>query len=305
MRQVVVPGTQRTVAVIGQGTWGVGLSRRNRSREVEALRLGVSLGMTLIDTAEFYSAGGAEEVVGDAVADCRDQVFLVTKVWPSNAGYAETLASVKQSLRRLHTDRIDAVLLHWPTRSVPLRETFRAFADLQRAGAVGAAGVSNFGPAWLRRAKDAAPSNGDIGRLAFNQVPYSLGHRQVERAILPYAQQHGQVVMAYSPLGHGRMPAWRGYSALIEVAAARGTTPAQIALAFLTSRPGVVAIPKAVRPEHVRANAAAASIALTPGELRRLERAFPLGRAAEIPILPPYTVFFRLILWAATLQIQR
>jgi diketogulonate reductase-like aldo/keto reductase len=295
MRRVAVPGTGGTVAAVGQGTWGLGVTSALRGREIDALRLGVSLGMTLIDTAEYYGAGRTEELVGEALSGCRDQVFLVTKVWPSHAGYRALQESVDASRRRLRTDRVDAVLLHWPTRSVPLAQTLRALADLQRQGAIGCYGLSNFAGDWLDAAEGAAPEG---ARPAFNQVPYSLADRRVENAVLPHARAHGQVVMAWSPLGHGRMTAWRGYGQLAACAAERGATPQQLALAFLVDRPGVVAIPRAARPEHVRANAAAGAMRLTPEERARLESAFPRGRKTRFPALPPYDPFFRLILWA-------
>jgi len=299
MKQVPVPGTPRTIPAIGQGTWSMGQRRGSRTREVEALRLGISLGMILIDTAEYYAAGRAEEVVGEAVADCRGQVFLVTKVWPSHAGYADAQRSVRDSLRRLRTDRLDAVLLHWPTASVPLVETLRAFADLQAGGVIGSFGLSNFDTRWLNAARAAMPPG---TRAVFNQVPYSLQNRRIENSILPHARSHGQVIMAWSPLGHGRMGRWAGHEALAAVAAERGATAAQVALAFLVSRPGVVAVPKAVAPDHVRANAAAGDLELTEHELARLEAAFPRTPNAGLPLLPPYTPFFRLILWIERMQ---
>lgn len=290
LRQVAVPWLARTLPAIGQGTWGMGRSPARRAAEVEALRLGLSLGMTLIDTAEYYAAGGAERVVGEAIRGCREQVFLVTKLWPCHARAQAVLESVHASLRRLGTDHLDAVLLHWPTRSVPLAETFRAFEHLSRAGTIGAYGVSNFGPAWLALA-DAA------GRPAFNQVPYSLADRRVENAILPHAQSRGQVVMAWSPLGHGRLRSWGGYRELAALATAKGVTPHQAALAYLASRAQVVSIPKAARLDHVRANAAAGDIALSPDEMQRLEAAFPRGPQHGFPILPPVDPVFRLLLW--------
>jgi diketogulonate reductase-like aldo/keto reductase len=270
VRRIAIPGSQARLPVIGQGTWRMGESRRERAREVEALRLGISLGMTLIDTAEMYGWGGAESVVGEAIRDCRDQVFVVTKVWPSHAGRRDAVASVRASLRRLGTDCVDAVLLHWPTRSVPLSETLRAFAELRAAGAVRHLGVSNMDGDWLAEAEAALPAG---ERLALHQVPYSLAERAAERDALPHARANGQVVMAYSPLGKGRLTSWPAYPALREVAARRGVSPAQAALAWVVSRGGVVAIPKAVDPEHVRENAAAGSLELTPDEARALEAA--------------------------------
>ncbi len=302
MRHLTLPGTGECLPVIGQGTWGLGVSPRTRAAEAEALRLGVSLGMTLIDTAAFYAAGGAEEVVGEAVRDIRDRVFLVTKVWPSDAGFGAAQASVRHSLRRLRADRLDAVLLHWPTRSVPLGETLRAFADLQARGVVRYFGVSNFDRMWLRAAEAALPAG---ARLAFNQVPYSLENRRVERAVLPEAQRLGHLVMAYSPLGHGRLGRGRSGAALAQLAAARGVSPQQFALAFLASRPGVLAIPKALQPEHVRANAAAGDLDLTVEEVRSLEAAYPVSGGARLPLLPPYGAFFRLVLGAVRLRYGR
>jgi diketogulonate reductase-like aldo/keto reductase len=295
VRQLALPAAGRTVPVIGQGTWGMGEDRRRRAREVEALRLGIDLGMTLLDTAELYGAGGAEEVVGEAIADCRDRVFVVTKVWPSHADYRAAQRAVRDSLRRLRTERVDAVLLHWPTRSVPLAETLRALADLQAAGAIGWLGVSNFGPSWLRRLEEAAAGLPERARPVFNQVPYSLRDRRVERAVLPWARGHGQVVMAYSPLGHrAGLRRWTAYPALAEIAAARAVTPEQVALAYLTAEGDVVAIPRAVRPEHVRANAEAGDLALTERELRLLRGGRGPGPAG-LRILPPYGAFFGLV----------
>jgi len=302
MRQVTLVGAARTLPVIGQGTWGMGEARARRPAEVEALRLGISLGMTLIDTAQFYGAGGAEEVVGEAIADCRDQVFVITKLWPSNAGYAPALAAVRASLARLRLERVDALLLHWPVAPALLAGTLRAFAELQASGAVGFVGVSNFDARWLRAAGRAAPP--DL-RLAFNQVPYALANRRVEHAVLPFAQAHEQVLMAYGPLGHGRLPSWRGYPALKALAATRGATPHQLALAFVTSRPGVVAIPKASSPAHVRSNAAAGDLALTPDEVTGLEAAFPRGSDAAQWVPPASPTLFRLVLAVERLRLRR
>lgn len=295
MKQGLVAGTGCTVPVIGQGTWGLGEVHGDRAREVQALRLGIALGMTLIDTAEYYGAGRAEAVVGEAVADCRDRVFLVTKVWPSHAGYREVLQSVAGSLRRMRTDRVDAVLLHWPTRSVPLTTTLRAFAELQARGVVGCFGVSNFDlPRWRAAEAASPPGTGPV----FNQVCYHLANRRVENAILPHAQTHGQGLLAWAPLGHGRLSAWRGYPVLAAEADRLGVTPHQLALAFLVTRPGVVAIPKATTTEHVRANAAAGDLELGPDAVTRLEAAFPRGPHTRFPILPPHAPVFRLLLAA-------
>lgn len=290
-----LPGRERTLPVIGQGTFGFGVTPAARHAEIAALRLGVSLGMTLIDTAEYYGAGRTEELLGEALDGLWDKVFLVTKVWPSHAGYHALQESVRASLRRLRTDRVDAVLLHWPTRSVPLAESLGALADLQGQGLIGSYGLSNFTGPWLQAAERAAPA---AARPLFQQVPYSIANRRVENAVLPHARERGQVVMAWSPLGHGRLATWRGYPALAACAAERGVTPHQFALAFLVDQPGVVAIPRAARPAHVRANAAAARLRLEPEERARLEAAFPRGTRTRFPVIPPYDPVFRLILWS-------
>ncbi len=301
MRYIELTPTGLRIPVIGQGTYRMGRDRRARTREVEALRLGVSLGMTLIDTAELYSGGAAEAIVGDAVADCRDQVFLVDKLWPSNAGYRDALTAVRGMLRRLRTDRLDALLLHWPTRSVPLAETLRAFAELQRDGTIGLAGVSNFDATWLADAGAAAPEG---MRLAFNQVRYSIGNRAAEHAVLPHMRENGQVAMAYSPLDRGRIAGGRGARVLAQVAATHGVSSPQAALAFIAARPGMVAIPKAVRPEHVRANAAAGDVTLTDEDLALLDAAYPGNPRAALPTLPARTGFFRLVLGLTRLGVR-
>lgn len=289
MKRIGLPGTDERLPAIGQGTWRMGESRRARTREVDALRLGLSLGLTLIDTAAVYGAGEAESIVGDAIADCREQVFVVTKVWPSHASAAALLASARASLRRLRTDRVDALLLHWPTRSVPLAETLGALAELRRSGLARHIGVSNFDRRWLERARAALPAG---ERLAIDQVPYSLGNRRAEIAVLPQARSDGQLVMAYSPLDRGR--AARGDTCLEAIARRHDASPAQVALAWLIAGDGVVAIPKATRPDHVRANAAAADLLLTDEERQSIAAAHPPSGATDrLPILPPYAAFFR------------
>ncbi len=273
---------------------GACIRRERRDQEIDALRLGVSLGATLIDTAEYYGAGRTEELVGEAIAAVRDQVFLVTKVWPSHAEAGQVRASVLASLGRLGCRRVDAVLLHWPTRAVPLAATWRALADLQAEGLIGAWGLSNFQGAWLAAAAAAAP----VGSTpAFNEVPYSIANRRVEHALLPHARAHGQLLLAWSPLGHGGIARWHGYPVLSQLAARRGVTPHQLALAFLVAQPGVVAIPRASHPDHARANAAAGALQLDPEERAALEAAFPLGRRTRFPVVPPYDPVFRLIWW--------
>ncbi|MDI3297867.1 MAG: aldo/keto reductase [Bacillota bacterium] len=296
-----IPGSRVLVPVMGQGTWGMGESRAAFAREVEALRLGVELGMTLIDTAELYAAGGAERVVGEAVRDCRERVFLVTKIWPSNAGRREALAALAGSLGRLRTDYVDAVLLHWPTRSVPLAETLAAFREMQERGLARFTGVSNFNLPWLQAAWQALQPG---QHLAFNEVPYGLGDRRAERSVLPWARERGQLLLAYSPLAHGRFRRWAGWDRLEGMARRLGVPPAQLALAWLVRQPAVVAIPKAVQPGHVRQNAEAARLPLEEATLAELEAAFPRPPRELRPQLPPYNLFFGLVLAATRLTAQ-
>lgn len=289
MRMRRIPRTEIDLPVVGQGTWGFGDVHQQRTRDVDALRLGIELGLTLIDTAEFYAGGGSERVVGEAIRDCRDQVFLVTKVWPSHAAPADLVRAVSASLRRLGTDRLDGLLLHWPTRSVPLQETIAAMEHLRESGAVRFYGVSNFSLPWLRRLEGA-------GSAAFNQVSYSLGQRRAENAVIPYAERQGQIVMAYSPLAHGRHEAWGQSDALRQVADRHGASPTEIALAWTVRHASVVTIPKAVRPEHIRSNARAGTIELGPDDIERLERAFPKASGDISVLLPPYRLPHRIIL---------
>ncbi|MCL8208984.1 MAG: aldo/keto reductase [Actinomycetia bacterium] len=305
MRQVYVPAAGVAVAAVGQGTWRMGEAPERHREEVEALRLGIALGMTLIDTAEYYGAGGAERVVGDAIADQRERVFVVTKVWPSHAGEEAAIRAVRASLRRLRTDYVDAVLLHWPTRSVPLEETLRAFARLEREGLVRFSGVSNFTPAWLARLDAAWGRMAERPRLALHQVPYSVGDRRVESRVLPDAERRGWGVMAYSPLGQGRLERVRGYDALVRVARGRGVSPYQVALNWLLRRPGVVVIPKATNLAHVRDNAAAGTWTLEPEEVGVLEDALGPPRGDLATGLPPWGPFFALAYWFETRRTGR
>lgn len=261
-----LPSGER-VPVLGQGTWMMGESRRSRREEVEALRLGLDLGMTLIDTAEMYADGGAEEVVAEAIAGRRDQVFLVTKVLPGNASRRGTIEACERSLRRLRTDRIDLYLLHWRGR-YPLAETLEAFAELVRAGKIRYWGVSNFDT------DDMAELTGLPGgaAVATNQVLYNLSRRGIEYDLLPWCRERRIPIMAYSPIEQGRI---LGNPALRRVAARHGATPAQVALAWLLRQKDVMVIPKAGRREHVRENRAALDLELTAEDLAELDRAFP------------------------------
>jgi diketogulonate reductase-like aldo/keto reductase len=272
--------SDRLVPAIGQGTWQ--MERDGRSA-LEALRRGIDAGMRHIDTAEMYGDGRVEELVGKAVEGRRDQVFLVSKVLPENATRRGTLLACERSLRRLRTDRLDAYLLHWRGEH-PLAETIAAFEELRSAGKIRSYGVSNFDVADLEEALRTAGAGG----IACNQVLYHLGERGIEHRVLPFCEAHGIAVVGYSPFASGGFPSPRspGGRALAAIAAARGAHARQVALAFLVRRPSLLAIPKASQPEHAELNAAAAELALSPEEIRRIERAFPRGPVpTELPTL--------------------
>ncbi|WP_275896084.1 aldo/keto reductase [Sphingomonas crusticola] len=265
--------------MIGQGTWYI--DDANRPRAVAALRRGLDLGMTHIDTAEMY--GDAELVVGEAIARRRDEVFLVSKVLPSNASRNGTIAACERSLARLGTDRLDCYLLHWPG-SHPLEETFAGFERLREQGKILSWGVSNFDVADL----EAAWKVGGKGRIACNQVLYHLGERAIEHAVLPWCVEHGVAVVAYSPFGHGDFPGPRTPGGLVmeDIAASHGATARQVALRFLVRHPSVFAIPKASSVEHAAENAGTGALRLTDAELARIDAAFPLGpRPSRLPML--------------------
>jgi len=255
------------VPALGQGTWHMGENRRRAAEEEAALRLGIELGMTLIDTAEMYGSGGAEEVIARAAEGVRDSLFIVTKVYPHNASRAGVVAACERSLKRLATDRIDLYLLHW-RGSIPLAETLEGFLRLRADGKIRHYGVSNFDRADM--AEWAALQGG--GTVAADQVLYNLSRRGPEWDLLPWCREHQVEVMAYTPLGQGHM---LGNRVLGEVARRRDATPAQIALAWLLRQDGMIVIPKASRLEHVRENRGALDIVLTEEELAALDRAFP------------------------------
>jgi diketogulonate reductase-like aldo/keto reductase len=239
----------------------MGESRRTERDEIAALRLGIGLGMTHIDTAEMYADGGAERIVGRAVADGRARVFLTTKVWPDNASYAGTLKACEQSLRRLGTDYIDLYLLHWPSRH-PIKETMRAMEELVGRGQIRFIGVSNFDVPQLQAAQAALTRQ----RLACNQVLYHLRDRKIERDLLPYCETHNVAVVGYTPLARGGFH--KGVVA--DIAKKHNRTPRQVALNFLTRRPSLFTIPKAGQAEHVRENAAAFDFTLSPDDLKAI-----------------------------------
>jgi diketogulonate reductase-like aldo/keto reductase len=268
--------TGRAVPVIGQGTWQL-----EKRAAVAALRRGLELGLTHLDTAEMY--GAAEDVVGEAIAGRRDEVFLVSKVLPEHASRRGTLAACERSLARLRTDRLDVYLLHWRGR-FPLEETLAAFEQLVAEGKIRAWGVSNFDVADLAEALAIAGP----GRIACNQVLYHLKQRAIEHAVLPWCEAHAVALVGYSPFGHADFPSPRtaGGRVLAEIAREHGATARQVALAFLVRRAPLFTIPKAARAEHVAENARAGSLALTEADLARIDAAFPLGRRPrELPTL--------------------
>jgi diketogulonate reductase-like aldo/keto reductase len=255
------------VPVLGQGTWHMGEHWLRRPDEVASLRLGIELGMTLIDTAEMYANGGAEEVVSEAISGRRDEVFIVSKVLPTNATRLGVVTACDNSLKRLETDRIDLYLLHW-RGSVPLAETVAGFELLKAAGKIRNWGVSNFDTPDM--AELFATPGGESAQT--NQVLYNLTRRSVEYDLLPWCTERGIPVMAYSPIEQGVLT---DDARLAAVAKRHIATPAQIALAWVLRRHGVIAIPKASRPEHVRDNRAALDLRLTQEDLADLDRAFP------------------------------
>jgi len=260
------------VPVIGQGTWQ--MEGDDRQSAIEALRAGIDLGMTHIDTAELYGSGRVEQLVAEAIAGRRDELYLVSKVMPSNASRAGTIRACEQSLKRLRTDRLDCYLLHWPGNH-PLAETIDAFEQLRADGKIRAWGVSNFDERELERALEIAGP----GKIACNQVLYNLAQRDIEHAVVPWCEAHGVAVVGYTPFGGSRFPpAGRSGKALVEVAERHGASPYQVALAFLTRAPTLFAIPKASSPKHVRDNAAAANLALDPADIAALDAAFPRPR---------------------------
>jgi diketogulonate reductase-like aldo/keto reductase len=260
------------VPVIGQGTWMIEGRREVEKHAVEALRLGLDLGMTHIDTAELYGDGRVEELVAEAITGRRDEVFLASKVMPSNASFEGTLRACERSLKRLRTDWLDLYMLHWPGNH-PIRETMRAMEKLVDEGLIRFIGVSNLDVEDLMAAESALRNE----RMASNQVLYHLGDRGIERRLLPYCARREIPVVAYSPFGHGNFPSPDsiGGRVLAEIAERHGRTPRQVALNFLTRHPSVFTIPKTTRPERVRENAGGVGWALTREEIAAIDRAFP------------------------------
>jgi diketogulonate reductase-like aldo/keto reductase len=274
--------TMREVAVIGQGTWHI--DEADSAAAIATLRRGLDLGMIHVDTAELYGSGAAEELVGAALAGRRDEVFLVSKVLPQNASIGGTVAACQRSLARLKTDRLDCYLLHW-RGSHPLEDTIAAFERLNREGKILSWGVSNFDAPDL----DAVRRIAGPGHPACNQILYHLRERAIEHAVVPWCEQHGVALVAYSPFGHaGGFPGPRtaGGRVLKEIADAHGATPRQAGLRFLMRRPSLFAIPKASSPEHAEENARAGDLRLSEAELAKIDAAFPLGpRPRSLPML--------------------
>lgn len=284
MKTVSLPDGAR-VPVLGQGTWRMGENTRARKDEVAALRLGIELGMTLIDTAEMYGDGGAEKVVADAIDGQRDRVFVVTKVYPHNASRTELPKACDRSLKRLRIETIDLYLLHWRERNTHLEETVEAFEKLRATGKIKRWGVSNFDVEDMKELWSV--ENGT--NCAANQVLYSLENRQIEFDLLPFVHQHSAindklVVMAYSPVGHGR--GLLENATLKKIARRHKATAAKIALAWVLRQPGTIAIPKASSEKHVRDNARSIEIKLTREDLAELDQEFPPPKSKKsLPML--------------------
>lgn len=269
----------RDVSAIGQGTWYI--DHGDRAAAIKALQAGLDAGMSHIDTAEMY--GDAEPVVAEAIAGRRDEVFLVSKVLPSNASRKGAIAACERSLKRLNTDRLDCYLLHWRGQ-VPLAETVAAFEELKATGKIASWGVSNFDADDLNELSRVAAK----GAIACNQVLYHLQERAIEHRVIPWCERHGVAVVAYSPFGHNEFPSARspGGEVLGRIAVDHGASPRQVALAFLTRRTAVFAIPKASSPMHAVDNAAAGDLVLSEAEIAELDKAFPRGREpSSLPML--------------------
>ena len=264
---VVILPSGISVPALGLGTWNMGEDARKAAIEVESLKRGLDLGMTLIDTAEMYGEGGAEKVTGQAIAGRRDEVFLVSKVYPWNASRKGVVEACERSLARLKTDRLDLYLLHWRGEH-PLEETVAGFEELRRAGKIAAWGVSNFDIDDMEELMQVPEGQ----NCAVNQVLYNLSRRGIEYDLLPWCQERNIPVMAYSPIEQGRI---LRNGELIRIAKAYQATPAQVALAFLLERESVIAIPKSANPDRVAENAAAAELELSDEDLAALDAAFP------------------------------
>ncbi|MEJ8840279.1 aldo/keto reductase [Ramlibacter sp. AN1133] len=265
MKRIRLPCGE-AVPALGQGTWNIGDDPRRRAEEIATIRRGLDLGLTLIDTAEMYGDGRSERLVGEAIAGRRDEVFLVSKVYPHNASARGMRRSCEASLRRLRVEVLDLYLLHWPG-DVPLAETVEGFEALRREGRIRHWGVSNFDPQWMQDLS--ATPGGEAAQV--NQVLYNLGCRGIEWDLLPWQRERGLPVMAYSPFDQARLLRRRELSSF---AAARGMTPGQAALAWLLAQDGVIAIPKTGQRERLEENAAAPQRPLSGADLEELDRLF-------------------------------
>ena len=268
IRTVPLPSGER-IPALGQGTWGLAENGGERDEELRTLRLGLDLGLTLIDTAEMYADGAAEELVADAIAGRRDEVFLVTKVVPANASRHGTIEACERSLKRLRTDRVDLYLLHWRGQ-LPLEGTVEAFSELRQRGKIRHWGVSNFDALDLAEVLTVAG-----GGVETDQVLYNLSHREAEAVVLPWCRDQAIPLMAYSPIDRGALV---DDDLVVAIAQKHDATPAQVALAWVLRHDDVCAIPKAAIHEHVRENAGALGLRLDSEDLKLLDDEFPAPR---------------------------
>jgi diketogulonate reductase-like aldo/keto reductase len=269
-----------TLPAIGQGTWYMGEKQSSRREEVQALRYGIERGMTVIDTAEMYAEGGAEEVTGEAIKDCRDDVFLVSKVYPHHADRKQMITACERSLSRMGTDRLDLYLLHW-RGGVPLEETVEAMEQLKQSGKILRWGVSNLDKEDMQELWNVPGGK----HCAVNQVLYHAASRGIEYHLLPWLREHHVPVMAYCPLAQGGRlrKELLEHPTILDIARDRGVSPSQIALSWVIRDGDVLAIPKAVQLDHVAENAAAMHVTLTQNEVVRLDEAFPAPKG-KVPL---------------------
>jgi diketogulonate reductase-like aldo/keto reductase len=271
MRTTTLPDGE-AIPILGQGTWAMAEHPKKRADEIDALRMALDLGVTLVDTAEMYASGGAEELVGEAISNRRDECFLVSKVLPHHATRRGSMSACEASLRRLKTDHLDLYLLHW-RGSVPLNETLEAFNSLKQQGKIRHWGVSNFDVEDMEELASLAANESQVA--ASNQVLYNLMRRGIEYDLLPWCRARGIPVMAYSPLEQGKLAKNRTVKLMAE---RLNATASQVALAWVLRQQDVIAIPKAGSIEHVRENLGALEIELSPADLQELDEAFPPPR---------------------------
>jgi diketogulonate reductase-like aldo/keto reductase len=256
------------IPVVGMGTWEIGDSKEEaRAREIQAIRNGVELGMSLIDTAEMYGYGDSERLIGEAIKDIRDDVFVATKASPEHFGYEALLRACEESLRRLDIKHIDLYQLHWPSYHAPIEETMRAMQELVSRGKIRYIGVSNFSVAQTKKARDSLPRS----EIVSNQVRYSLTHRSVEAEVLPFCEKEKLTIIAYKPLDSGRLPLSRIPKAVLDK---YGMTPAQLMLNWVTYNDAVLAIPKASNLKHVQENAEAVRSKISADDYNKLSKMF-------------------------------